>query len=131
MQQENPKSDGLEYEIDLTWQRYLSPRRQVFAGYRLANTDDQENSGIAGLRYLFPWMISSTLTVETTGDFRAALQKDLQLSSRLRLTLSAEYDTAEDFSWSTSTSWALTKQAGLVLSYDSRHGPGAGLALHF
>ena len=131
MDHKHTKSDGLEYEIDLTWQRYLSPRRQIFAGYRLTNTDDQESSGIAGLRYLFPWMIAGTLTVETTGDFRATLQKDLQLSSRLRLTLSAEYDTAEDFSWSTSTSWALTKQAGLVLSYDSRHGPGAGLALHF
>ena len=121
----------VEYEIDLMYQRYLNPRWMAFAGFRFTNMMDQENSVIAGVMHRFPWMIDGTLTVESSGDLRIGLAKTFQLTSRLSVFGRGEYDTAEQFMWMAGAGYTLTKQLGLIASWDSDYGFGAGLSFRF
>ena len=121
----------IEYEIDLTYQRYINPRWMAFGGYRLTNKMEQENSFIAGVMYHLPYMIESTLSVESTGDLRLALRKSFQLTSRLSIFGRATYDTAEDFMWQAGANFTLSKCFDLIASYDSDYGFGGGISFRF
>ncbi len=123
--------DETEYEVDLTWMRYLNPRWMVFAGYRLTNMMDKEDSAIAGVMYHFPFMVESTLTVESSGDVRAGLMKSFQLTDRLSLSGAVEYDTTERFMWMAGANYTLTRTLGLTASFDSDYGFGAGFSFRF
>lgn len=121
----------IEYEIDLTYQRYINPRWMAFGGYRLTNKMEQENSFIAGVMYHLPYMIESTLSVESTGDLRLALRKSFQLTSRFSIFGRATYDTAEDFMWQAGANFTLSKCFDLIASYDSDYGFGGGISFRF
>jgi hypothetical protein len=49
----------------------------------------------------------------------------------LGLALHADYDTAQDFSYSATLRYTLTQRTVLVVSYDSDYRAGAGLAFRF
>ena len=121
-----------EYEVDLMWMRYLNPRWMTLAGYRLTNlADDDEDTAFAGFTYRLPYMIDFTGTVESNGDLRFILAKSLQLTSRLSTFARVEYDTAQEWSWMAGANYTLTQQLGIITSYDSDHGIGAGLSFKF
>ena len=119
------------YEIDATYSRYFNPRWTAFAGYRLTNLPGGADAVIAGATYLLPYNIDSTLTLQSDGHARFGLAKELPITARLGLNLRAGYDTAQDFGWSVSTTYLLTKQFSLIATYDDDYGPGAGLAFRF
>ncbi len=121
----------VSYEIDLTYQRYLNPRWMVYGGYRLTNMMDQENSFLVGVMHHFPYMVEANLSVESTGDVRLGLMKSFQLTDRFSIFGRVEYDTAEDFMWQAGANYTLTKNFGLITSYDSDHGFGGGLSFRF
>ena len=109
----------------------INPRWMAFAGYRLTNMPGQEDSFIAGATHRLPYMFDATLTVESSGDLRLGLGKTFQLTSRLSAFVRAEYDTADHFMGMAGASYTLTKQLGLIASWDSDYGFGAGLAFRF
>jgi hypothetical protein len=123
--------DRTEYEIDATFSRYFNPRWTAFAGLRVANLTATRHVAIAGATYRLPYLVDFTTTVQSNGDVRGALEKTLPLTSRLGLALHAEYDTAQDFSYSATLRYTLTQRTALVVSYDSDYRAGAGLALRF
>ena len=120
-----------EYEVDLMYARYLNPRWMLFGGYRLTNRMGEENSFIAGAMYQMPYRVDSQLTVESTGDVRLGLSKTFQLTSRLSVFGRLEYDTSEDWMWMAGANFTLSKNLGIITTYDSDHGFGAGLSFRF
>jgi FtsP/CotA-like multicopper oxidase with cupredoxin domain len=120
-----------DYEIDATYSRYFNPRWTAFAGYRLTNLPGGAASVIAGATYLLPYNVDATLTFQSDGNARFGLGKDIPLTARLGLVLRADYDTAQDFGWSLSTTYTLTKQFSLIATCDDDYGPGAGVAFRF
>ena len=72
-----------------------------------------------------------TATVESNGDLRASLAKNLQLTDRLSTFARVEYDTAQEWMWMAGANFTLAKNFGLVTSYDSDYGFGAGLSFRF
>lgn len=120
-----------EYEIDATYSHYFNTRWTAFAGYRLTNNDGGEDSVIVGATYLLPYLAALTTTVQSNGDVRFALGREVALTDRLSLIAQASYDTEQDFEWQAGLSYTLTKRLSLVSLYDSDYGLGAGVGLRF
>ena len=120
-----------EYEIDATVSRYFNPRWTAFAGYRLTNIPDGHDAVIAGATCRLPYLVDSTITLQSNGDIRFGVEKMFQLTTRLSLAARAEYDTATKFSWSSTLAYTVSKRVSIVATRDSDYGFGAGLGLRF
>lgn len=126
------KMPDVEYEADLLWMRYINPRWMTMAGYRFTNMmDDDEDTAFVGFTHRLPYMFDLTGTVEHNGDLRVGVAKTFQLTSRLSFFGRADYDTAQDFMWMAGANCTLSKNFGLMASYDSDYGFGAGLSFRF
>ena len=122
----------VEYEVDLMWMRYINPRWMTLAGYRFTNMmGDEEDTAFIGFTHRLPYMIDFTGTVESNGDLRFGLAKTLQLTDILSTFARLEYDTAQEWMWMAGANFTLTKKLGLITSYDSDYGFGAGLSFKF
>ena len=128
---EGDDAHEFEHETDLTWQRYLNPRWSTFAGYRFTNMEGEDDSAIGGAVYRLPYNVDSMLTLESEGDARLGLAKELQLTSRLSASARVEYDTSQDWMWMAGSAYTLTKRFSLTASYDSDYGFGGGVAFRF
>lgn len=64
---------------------------------------------------------------------RFGLLRTLQLTNRLIMFGRVEYDTnpAQGLEWFTGINYTLTKNLGLITSYNSDYGYGAGLSFRF
>lgn len=60
-----------------------------------------------------------------------SLNARIQLTSRLSVFGHLEYDTSEDWMWMTDANFILGKTFGIMTTYDSNYGFGAGLSFHF
>ena len=135
--------DDVEYEADLTYQRYFNPRWMAFVGVRTTNikperghlidTDaavdlgnDNEGRLIAGVMYRLPYNIDTMLSAESSGDARFGLGKLFQITGRLSISAHVEYDTNLEWMWMAGASYTMSKRFSLVTSYDSDYGAGAG-----
>jgi len=123
--------DHDEYEVDLGLRRYIDPNRSVFGGYRLTNEDEAENRAFAGLYYRLPYLVDSTLSVDSEGDARATLGKEFRLTGRLAWDTEVRYDTNSEWEWATGLAYRLNKPFSMVGSYHSVHGAGLGLGFQF
>jgi hypothetical protein len=120
-----------EYEIDATYSHYFNSRWTAFSGYRLTNNDGGKDGVIAGATFLLPYLVAFTTTVQSNGDVRFALGREVALTDRLSLIARASYDTEQDFEYRVGLSYTLTKRLSLVSIYDPHFGLGAGVGLHF
>lgn len=120
-----------EYEIDFLWRRYIDPNLGTHLGYRITNEMDSEDRFIAGVEYRMPYLIWTSLTVDSEGDARIALSKDFQLTPRLSLITEGQYDTGTQWEWSAGLEYTLSKRFSLITEYHSEHGFGGGFGFRF
>ncbi|MGJ8677520.1 MAG: multicopper oxidase domain-containing protein [Akkermansiaceae bacterium] len=124
-----------EYEIDLGWKHYFNPNLSSVAGYRLTNEHGAEDRIFAGIEYRLLYLINSSLTADSEGNFRVDLEKEFQLTSRLSVGLDVQYDTnsalEDNFEWGAKTSYLINGSLSLTGGYESNHGWGAGIQLRF
>lgn len=123
--------DHESYEIDLGWKHYFNPNVSSVAGYRFTNEEKVNDRLFAGVEYRLPYLVYTTVTFDSEGDARLSFEKDLQLTDRLSLTPTFEYDTATQWDWSVSADYLLTRDLSLTTGYDSSHGFGAGVKFRF
>lgn len=123
--------EDVEYEIDLVWQRYIDPNLSTFLGGRLTNEMDAVDRAIGGIRYRLPLLVQSSLGIDSEGDVRIGLEKELPLTDRLTVSGSVRYDSGTKWEWDAEASWLLNKPFSLVAGYHSMHGFGAGIAFRF
>jgi hypothetical protein len=124
------KAPKTEYEIDLTWQRYLDKNFQAYAGWRFSNHGGG-NRFIAGFNYRLPLMVLADITVDGLGNGRFQLSKRFQITPRLGLAGYAFYDTGSRWEWSAGADYTLTRHTSLTASYHSDYGPGVGVLIRF
>jgi FtsP/CotA-like multicopper oxidase with cupredoxin domain len=120
-----------EYEIDAYWSHYFNPRLSSVFGYRITNEHASENRAFAGVNYLLPYFIESSFTIDSEGDARLGLGKELQITPRFSLYGDLEYDTNTDLEWTAGASFLMTKELSLTGSYHNEHGWGVGLGFRF
>lgn len=120
-----------EYEVDVMWQRYLNPRWSAMVGYRLTNMMESRDRAFAGVMHMLPGMFMATATVDSEGDARFSLAKNLQLTSRLGTFGRVEYDTNTELMWTAGATYTLSRRLSLITQYDSDYGFGGGLQFRF
>lgn len=130
--------EHMEWEADLVYRRYINRFTSVFAGvygegaYQ-GNREWQVESErlIAGVNYLLPGNFWSTAWVDSDGEARVSLNRELMLTPRLGIFGEVEYDTRENWSYQAGTSYLLTPNLSLTGLWDSKYGVGAGVTLSF
>jgi CopA family copper-resistance protein len=123
--------DDTEYEIDLGWKRYFNPNFSTVLGWRFTNMEEAEDRAFAGIEYRLPYLVQSSVQLDSEGDLRLALGKSLQLTDRLGVFGEVEYDTGSEWEWTLGADYTLTKQFSLITQYHSEYGLGAGFAFRF
>jgi lipopolysaccharide assembly outer membrane protein LptD (OstA) len=83
------------------------------------------------VRYRLPYMVMSNLSVDSRGDFRLTLNKAYQLTDRMSVFGSTQYDTNTDLEWMAGFEYVVSQSVGLSASYHSDHGYGLGIVLTF
>lgn len=125
------EEDDVEYEIDLGWKRYFNPNFSTVLGWRFTNIEDAEDRAFAGIEYRLPYLIDSSLQLDSEGDLRVGLGKSLQITDRLGIFGDIEYDTGSEWEWTVGADYLLTKQFSLISQYHSEHGFGGGFRFRF
>jgi hypothetical protein len=123
--------DESEYEVDLAWERYFNPNLSTTLGWRFTDFEDSEDRAFAGVNYRLPYLIQSSLQVDSEGDLRAALGKSLQLTERIAGFSEVEFDTGTKWDWRVGLEATLTKQFSLITEYHSDYGFGGGIGFRF
>jgi FtsP/CotA-like multicopper oxidase with cupredoxin domain len=120
-----------EREFDLGVDHLLSTHWWLVGGLRTTNEPGIEDRFFAGAGHRLPWFVEATLTVDTGGDVRARLAKELQLTDTVRLDLAAEYDTQSHGEVEVALVRRVGRRASLVLHHHSDYGTGVGLAFEW
>lgn len=63
------------HEAELTYQRWLSPRLSVFAGYRFDTMNGGVDGLFAGATYRLPYFMDARLSQQSGGETRLGLMK--------------------------------------------------------
>jgi FtsP/CotA-like multicopper oxidase with cupredoxin domain len=125
------EDDDVEYEIDLGWKRYFNPNFSTVLGWRFTNLEDAEDRAFAGIEYRLPYLVESSLQLDSEGDLRVGLGKTLQITDRLGIFGDIQYDTGSEWEWTVGADYLLTKQFSLISQYHSDHGFGGGIRFRF
>lgn len=128
---QHTEDDRFEFEADLVYERYVNPNLRLFGGARLTNEDNAENRGVLGARWRLPYMVWSELSIDSEGDARASLAKELRITPRLGVFAALEYDTGSQWEWSAGAEYRLSKPLSAVAQYHSEYGFGGGVRLRF
>jgi FtsP/CotA-like multicopper oxidase with cupredoxin domain len=125
--------EGIHWEGDLTYGRYLNRFTTLFAGVSAegVNSESEVERGIAGISYLLPGNFLSRAWIDTDGGARVALDRELMLTPRLGIFGEVEYDTREKWSSQAGLSYILTEYLSATTLWDSDYGFGAGLTIRF
>ncbi len=125
------EDEDVQYEIDLGWKRYFNPNFSTVLGWRFTNEEDAEDRAFAGIEYRLPYLIESSLQLDSEGDLRVGLGKSLQITDRLGIFGDIQYDTGSEWEWTVGADYLLNKQFSLISQYHSEHGFGGGFRFRF
>jgi hypothetical protein len=130
--------DGVKdtrWESELVYDRYINRFTSVFAGvYAEGNgfsSGGREERLIAGVRYLLPLNLVSSAWIDSDGEARINLGRELMLTPRLGIFGEAEYDTREKWSYQGGMSYMINENLSATTLWDSDYGMGAGVTLKF
>ncbi|MEN8257010.1 MAG: multicopper oxidase domain-containing protein [Thermodesulfobacteriota bacterium] len=126
--------DENEWEGELRWDYYLNRFTTIFIGQYVegdAEDEFERSRAMAGLTYLLPLNIESTMWLDTDGEARIGLEKSFDLTPRLSLYGEVEYDTVEDWQGGTGLRYTLDQNLSLVGNWHSDFGFGGGFQFRF
>ncbi len=119
-----------DYEAVLTYERYFNRFFTAFAGGVLTDSE-QNHRGIIGFRYLLPFLFESSLWLDTEGEGRLLLGKEIQLADRLYAFGEYQYDTESKEEWVAGAGWILSKHFSIVAQHHSEYKGGIGINIRY
>ena len=122
-----------EWETTLTYERFVNRFTNVFVGVHAEGVDwtREDEQLIGGIRYLLPANFLSTAWIDSDGEARVTLERELMLTPRLGVFGEVEYDTREQWSYQAGLSYMLTRYISATSLWDSDYGVGAGVTIRF
>ncbi|WP_035608020.1 multicopper oxidase domain-containing protein [Haloferula sp. BvORR071] len=122
-----------EWETTFTYERFINRFTNVFVGVHAEGVDwtREDERLVGGVRYLLPGNFLSTAWVDSDGEARITLDRELMLTPRLSIFGEVEYDTRDDWSYQVGLSYLLTKSLSATALWDSDYGVGAGFTVRF
>ena len=119
-----------EWELFLTWDRYINRFLRVYAGADMGNSI-KDDRAIIGVRYLMPLNVELDSFVGSDGRVRVVAAKSFQLTPRLALNGQGQYDSGGKWEYQTGLAYTLSKSASLRFRWHSDFGAGGGLQVRF
>jgi FtsP/CotA-like multicopper oxidase with cupredoxin domain len=119
-----------DYEAEIAYERYFNRFFKVFVGAVLTD-GEQDNRGIVGIRYLLPFLIESSVWLDTESEIRLSLEKKIQLTDRLYAFGEFQYDTNSKEEWVVGSGWTISKYFSILGQYHSEYNIGFGLNIRF
>jgi FtsP/CotA-like multicopper oxidase with cupredoxin domain len=119
-----------DYEAEITYERYFNRFFKAFAGAVLTD-GEQKHRGIIGIRYLLPFLFESSVWLDTEGEARLSLEKEIHLTDRLYAFGEFQYDSESKEEWMLGSGWLLNKNISLIGQYHSEYNGGIGLNVRF
>lgn len=125
--------DDTQWEATFTYERFINRFTNVFVGVHAEGTDwtREDERLVGGVRYLLPGNFLSTAWVDSDGEARFSLDRELMLTPRLSAFGEMEYDTRDAWSYQAGLSYVLTKSLSATALWDSEYGVGAGITVSF
>jgi FtsP/CotA-like multicopper oxidase with cupredoxin domain len=117
-----------DYEAEITYERYFNRFFQAFAGAVLTD-GEQEHRGVVGIRYLLPFLIESSVWLDTESEIRLSVEKEIRITDRFYAFGEFQYDTESKEEWGAGAGLTLSKNMSLTGQYHSEYEWGVGL--HF
>lgn len=122
--------ENRQYEVVLTYSRYVNDFISVFGGADLTN-ENQDDRGVFGVESTLPFLVDGTAWVDTNGDFRFILDKDMQITERGTAFGEMQYDTKSKWEWKAGGTFMIGKNVSLIGQYYTEFGGGGGLLIKF
>jgi FtsP/CotA-like multicopper oxidase with cupredoxin domain len=119
-----------DYEAVFTYARYFNRFFQAFAGGVLTD-GEQDHRGVVGIRYLLPFLIESSVWLDTEGEVRFIVDKEIQLTDRLYAFGEFQYDTESKEEWAAGAGWTLSKHFSIIGQYHSEYDAGIGINIRY
>jgi FtsP/CotA-like multicopper oxidase with cupredoxin domain len=119
-----------EWEVLLTWDRYINRFFTVFAGADIGDAIE-DHRVVAGLRYLLPFMLETRAFIGSDGDARATFSRKFELMPRLSVDGLVQYDTDSYWEYIGGLSYTLSKDVSLRAQWHSDYRWGGGLQIRF
>jgi len=116
------------YDVDVVYERYFNRFLEVFVG---VNPTEEESVGIFGLSSPLPLNIDGEGRVDTEGEFRLTLEKELHIIDRLKIFGHGEFNSDGESEGEVGLSWTVSKAISLVGQTHSEYGTGAGIKIRF
>jgi hypothetical protein len=131
---------ALAWEVG--WQEVPSAEYELFASYRYhfnrfyralagGHFQDGDNRAVFGMEALLPLNVESQIWVDTDGEVRISLEKDLQLTSQLGVRGEVQYDTELKWEGRVLLLFNLNRHLALLAGWHSEFGFGGGLNLRY
>jgi hypothetical protein len=96
-----------------------------------AGSSSEDTRGVAGLQYLLPLYIWSTVWLDTDGGARISLEKEFELTPRLGLQNEVQYDSHDHWEGKIGLSYLISKDISFVAGWHSEYEFGVGLQVRF
>lgn len=121
------------WEGELAYDRYINRFTSVFAGVYAEGVDFDSGTErlIAGVRYTLPGNFMTSTWVDSDGELRVTIERELMLTPRLGIFGETEYDTREKWSYQGGLSYLINENVSATGLWDSDYGVGGGLTIRF
>jgi len=120
-----------EYDTYFVYDRFIDRYSSWFVGVSAADRESDSTRAIIGYNYLLPGLIDAKFWIDSKGDARIWLIKELMLTNNTGLELEYRYDTELKSEWSATLDYRINKQLSLNTRYHSDTKWGVGLRWYF
>ncbi|MBD3379413.1 MAG: multicopper oxidase domain-containing protein [Candidatus Omnitrophica bacterium] len=127
------KVEHIKWESALMFERYIDRFLTIFAGvdFEGEESDFTREVGVFGAHYVLPFNLVAGAWVDTRGDWRFMLEREIALTPRLEMFGKAEYDTGELWEGKAGLSYRINKRFSVLAQWHSEYGWGGGGRIEF
>ena len=116
----------VDHEVLSRYRYHVNRFYRFFAG---ASVEDERDVAVFGAEALLPLNFDGRAWVDTRGQGRFILSKELDLTTRLGFVGDVEFDTEQGFEGSTGLRFRIHRHAAFAVEWHSEFGAGAGIEL--
>ena len=120
-----------EYDTYFVYNRFIDRLSSWFAGVSVADRETHNARAIIGYNYLLPGLIDMKLWLDSEGEARIWLMKEIMLTNNTGLELEYKYDTELKSEWSATLDHRINRQLSIDARYHSETKWGLGLRWYF
>jgi hypothetical protein len=125
--------EDVEWETLMTYERYINRFLNIFTGALLEGEEARfkKEAAVFGAHYLLPLNIGFRGWIDTDGEWRFALEREIALTPRLIFHGEAEYDTKEFWEGKAGLVFRVSQYFSLRAQWHSEYGWGGGASILF